>query len=263
MLELIEMGIKRGSRQILQGLNVAIDKGEVVALVGENGAGKSTLLHTLAGSLPYSGRVLFHDQPLSEWDTDSLATERAVLLQHQSVAFSFSIPEIIGMGRSAIAESRQHREARVGDFISLLALEAMIERPITQLSGGERQRVFMAKCLAQLDAFAQNSEQKLMLLDEPTSALDIRHQHQLLTLVRQFADQGNTAIVAIHDLNLASSYADKILLLHRGTAIAFGTPEQVLTKVKLETAYDTPMHIGYHPDLNKLMIFSEPKEIHR
>lgn len=263
MLELINMGIKRGHRQILRDLNLAIEKGEVVALVGENGAGKSTLLHTLAGSLPYTGKVLFHNQSLSDWDAESLATERAVLLQHQSATFGFGIPEIIGMGRSALVETRQQREQRVGDFINLLSLDDMISRPITQLSGGERQRVFMAKCLAQLDAFAPGSEHKLIMLDEPTSALDIRHQHQLLTLVRRFANAGNAAIIAIHDLNLAASYADKVLLLHDGKAKAFGSPQQVFDKSILEAAYDTPMHIGYHPELHKLMIFSEPKEILR
>lgn len=264
MLKLQQVTVKRGHRTIFSDINCQIEPGQLVALVGENGAGKSTLLHAIAGSLPYLGDICLLDKNLKQWDEFELATKRAVLTQHHNNAFAFGIPELISMGRHLLSEPRTQSHKRVNEYIQLLELEGLLGRTTQQLSGGELQRVYFAKCLAQLDAFAKtdtNLNRGLMLLDEPTSALDLRHQHRLLQLVRQYCNQQNSAVVAIHDLNLASLYADKVLLLHNGKLHAFGSPEQVLTRHNLEAVYQTSMHVTQHPTYDYQMIFSEPKDL--
>ncbi|TQV75172.1 heme ABC transporter ATP-binding protein [Aliikangiella marina] len=261
MLNFSKLTVSLGKRQIFSNLNGQCEGGQFVALVGENGAGKSTLLHTLAGERPYSGEVIFKNKSIDLWDIDQLATQRAVLTQHHNSAFAFAIPDIIAMGRHQLSETRQACVDKVQQYIQLMTLEGLLDRNIQQLSGGELQRVFMAKCLAQLDAFSEGSRNKLMLLDEPTSALDLRHQHRLLQIVKSFTQQGNTAIVAIHDLNLAALYADSVLLLHEGRLQAYGEPKTVFQQSILERVYRSPMHISSHPTLNHPMIFSEPQEL--
>lgn len=261
MLRFENVSVSRGRRNIFSGISGQCEQGKLVALVGENGAGKSTLLHALSGDLACEGDIALHGRELKFWTMEELATQRAVLTQHHSNAFAFGIPEIIAMGRHLFTESRAQCHKRVQQYIKLLSLEHLLDRTTQQLSGGELQRVHMAKCLAQLDAFAPGSSNKLMLLDEPTSALDLRHQHRLLQLVRTFVDDGNTAIVAIHDLNLAALYADHVLILHEGKLHAHGNPDSVFTESTLGQVYQTPMHISEHPTLNYKMIFSEPQEL--
>ena len=264
MLKLDKIAVKRGKRTIFSEISCHIEQGELIALVGENGAGKSTLLHAIAGSLPYLGNISLLDKNLEQWDNFELATKRAVLTQHHNKAFAFGIPELISMGRHLLREPKTHCHKRVNDYIELLELDSLLGRTTQQLSGGELQRVYFAKCLAQLDAFPKSNEQVdngLMLLDEPTSALDLRHQHRLLQLVKQYCKQHNSAIVAIHDLNLASLYADKVLLLHNGKLHAYGSPENVLTRQNLEAVYQTSMHVTQHPTYDYQMIFSEPKDL--
>ncbi|MEW9797291.1 heme ABC transporter ATP-binding protein [Alteromonas sp. CYL-A6] len=260
MLEISNLSVKRGYRTIIADLALSIQPGQLVALTGENGAGKSTLLHTLAGTHSFIGQILFDEVPLTAWSASELARRRAVLTQHIQTAFNLSVIDVIAMGRHQIAESRQTCFKRVNEFIQLLALEGLVSRSTHQLSGGELQRVHMARCLAQLDAFGDAHKPALLLLDEPTSALDLRHQHTLMQLVRRFVEQGNAAIVAIHDLNLASLYANRVCLLHDKKVAAFGSPSGVFTASRLESVYHTPMHVSSHPTLHHPMIYSEPKE---
>lgn len=250
-----------GKSTIFNNLKGECLAGEMIALVGENGAGKSTLLHTLAGEKAFSGDVKIKDVAISDWSVDDLASQRAVLTQHHSNAFAFGIPDIIAMGRFQISETRERCMQKVHHYIQLLSLEKLLDRNIQQLSGGELQRVFVAKSFAQLDAFDEEGSQKLLLLDEPTSSLDLRHQHRLLQLVKEFTRQGNTAVVAIHDLNLAALYADSVLLLHNGKLHAQGDPRSVFQSSTLEQVYQIPMHISVHPTLNYPIICSEPQEL--
>ena len=238
-----------------------VDIGQFVALIGENGAGKSTLLHTLAGNLSYQGSVEFYQREMKAWSEEDLASARAVLTQQLNLSFDFAVPELIAMGRHPYAETQAQCYEKVSQYIELLDITKLSEKGTCTLSGGELQRVQMARCLAQLDAFSTESAGKLMLLDEPTSALDLRHQHRLLQLTKAFVRKGNSAIVAIHDLNLASLYADSIIILSQGRTVAQGEPKQVLTQHTLEQVYHTPMYVKQHPELALPMIFSEPQEL--
>lgn len=261
MLEFSNLRVKRGNKPIIKDVTGSIGNGKFVALLGENGAGKSTLLHALAGNLPSIGEIKLSGKALSHWDEQSLATKRAVLTQQTQLNFAFGVPELIAMGRYPLSETWQMCQHKVGHYIQLLDLSSLAGRTTDRLSGGELQRVHMARCLAQLDAFSADCQGKLILLDEPTSALDVKHQHRLLQLVKSFVEQGNSAIVAIHDLNLASLYADEVILLSRGQIIQQGVTNEVLNQQALEQVYQSPMHVSAHPFLNIPMIFSEPQEL--
>ena len=266
MLSLKNVTVKRTKRTILKNITCDIPRGKLIVLVGENGAGKSTLIHTIAGNLKFEGQLHFKTREITEWDDLSLASYRAVMTQQQALNFQLGVPELIAMGRFPIAETQQQKQQRVAEFIDRLALNELANRHTDQLSGGELQRVNIARSFAQLDAFMpqhvqpKQADSKLLLLDEPTSALDLHFQHHLMKLVRTFTQMGNTAIVAIHDLNLASLYADDVMLLSAGELISYGPKDTVLTPELLEPVYRTHMHIQSHPDLHIPMIFSQPKE---
>ncbi|BDX05268.1 heme ABC transporter ATP-binding protein [Planctobacterium marinum] len=260
MLQLQSVNVSRGHSKILSNLSCTIKPGKLVALVGENGAGKSTLLHAIAGSLPFNGQIRLLNKPLSDWPAKVLAQSRAVMMQQNALNFHFEVPEFIAMGRFAIQESNVQKQKRVAQLIQLLDLQSLIQRHTGQLSGGQLQRVNMARCLAQLDAFSEGCRNKLLLLDEPTSALDLRYQHRLLQVTKDFVQTGNSAIVAIHDMNLASLYADEVILLHKGQLLRHDESQAVLTPELLEPIYHTRMHIEPHPILNVPMIFSQPAE---
>ncbi|MCG7560480.1 MULTISPECIES: heme ABC transporter ATP-binding protein [unclassified Pseudoalteromonas] len=258
MLECRNLTVTRAGKLVLTDLSLTLEAGQFIVLLGENGAGKSTLLSAICDDIPYQGAILWHGEPLNKHDAFTLATERAVLLQHNRVNFAFNTTELIAMGRYPYQESTAEQARVVDELIKQLALEELAGRDVTQLSGGEFQRAQFARCLAQLNAHDPATRNKLMLLDEPTSALDLHHQHRVLSTAQRFAQQGNTVIAVLHDLNLASLYADRILLLDQGQIRSDGTPQDVLRLDVLQPIYQTGMQINLHPGYNIPMIFSEP-----
>ncbi|TMP27340.1 heme ABC transporter ATP-binding protein [Pseudoalteromonas rubra] len=258
MLECHNLTVFRAGKQVLNKVSLTLEAGQFIVLLGENGAGKSTLLSAICDDIPYSGQILWHGHALDTLDPLTLATQRAVLLQHNRVNFAFNTAELIAMGRYPYQESSAEQAVVVDKLITLLALEKLARREVTQLSGGEFQRAQFARCLAQLNAHDPDTQNKLMLLDEPTSALDLHHQHRVLSAAQRFARQGNTVVAVLHDLNLASLYADRILLLDQGQIRSDGPPQDVLRRDVLQPIYQTGMQINLHPGYNIPMIFSEP-----
>ena len=259
MIKCQQLRLLRGQREIIGDLDLDLAPGQVVAILGENGAGKSTLLNAIAGELSYQGTLTFKHKEIAKWPLPELARQRAVLSQSAQVNFGFNVAELVALGRYPFSETRQQQAHKVGQILDALELDGLAARQITQLSGGEQQRAQFARCLAQLDGLNPKTQDTLMLLDEPTSALDLHHQHSLLGLARQFAQQGNLVIAVLHDLNLASLYADTLLLLHQGRLVKRGSPAQVLNQQTLTPVYRTGMQINLHPGYQVPMIFSEPQ----
>ncbi|MCF6435837.1 heme ABC transporter ATP-binding protein [Pseudoalteromonas sp. MMG022] len=259
MLSCHNVSIERGCRAILNNINLRANNGELIVLLGENGAGKSTLLSAICNDISFSGQIKIDEQPIQSFDEQTLAQKRAVLLQNNRVNFSFSTEELIAMGRYPYHESIHEQTQVVEQLIAQLALEKLALRDVTALSGGEFQRVQFARCLAQLNAHKADTQGKLMLLDEPTSALDMHHQHLTLSKAKAFAKQGNIVIAVLHDLNLTSLYADRVLLLNKGQLCHDGTPQEVLQSSVLQPIYKTHMQITTHPSYQIPMIFSEPQ----
>jgi len=247
ILRLDNTGTAPWGRPLLQGISFQLEPGHILALAGPNGAGKSTLLRLLSGELPaVAGSVEFRGQPPGAWPARERATSLAFLSQMSPLAFPFTVEEVVMLGRTP------HGCGRVRD--REVAIEAMRmtdtlplrDRLYTRLSGGEKQRTQVARVLAQV--LGQSDLQGcLLLLDEPTAALDLAHQQQVLAAVRAMADRGCAAVLVVHDLNLAASAADRILILHHGRQVDLGPAEAVLTPALFRDVFGVVVDIARHP----------------
>jgi iron complex transport system ATP-binding protein len=235
---------------ILDGVSLDLAAGELVAMIGPNGSGKSTLMRSLSRTLPpVSGMVALDGVDLYGQITAREAALRiGVVPQETTVAFEFTVREIVAMGRAPhqpkFAFGGGETEADTAAIDSALRRADIgpefAARPVSTLSGGERQRVLVARALAQ--------EASILLLDEPTAALDIGHEMDVLDWLRDLASRENRAVlVAMHDLNLAAGYADRVVMLRSGRVHAVGTPESVLTAENILQVYGVDVWIGRHP----------------
>ena len=244
-----------GGRRVLDDIDLELVAGEMVVLVGPNGAGKSTLLSVLAGDrAPATGAVELDGALLESWPVAERARRRSVLTQSNEVSFPFVVRDVVRMGR---APWRRHPAAArdddaVADAMVAGEVEPFAERPVTGLSGGERARAAFARSFAQECAIA--------LLDEPTASLDIRHQHRVLARTRDRVNAGGAAIVVLHDLGLAASYADRIALLENGRVVAVGPPRDVLDPELLTRVYRHPIDVVDGPR-GTLLVVADPASL--
>ncbi|MBR0875538.1 heme ABC transporter ATP-binding protein [Bradyrhizobium tropiciagri] len=215
LIEAQSVSMTVGGATLVDNVSLRIGAGEMVAIVGPNGAGKSTLLRMLSGDLrPSHGTIRLKRRDLHAYKPRDLAQHRAMLSQHVSVTFPFTVEEIVtmGAGESPRAVARGLVEAALDE----VGLAQFRFRQLPTLSGGEQQRAHFARVLVQLACGEARNGPGLLLLDEPTSSLDLRHQIDLVETARRRAAQGTAVIAILHDLNLAMRFADRILLLHRG-----------------------------------------------
>jgi iron complex transport system ATP-binding protein len=225
-------------RPVLRGIGLTLAAGEVVALLGPNGSGKSTLIRALLGQLPATGDIAWQGRSIGEWRKRDLARVVAYLPQVPAFEPEQTMRDVLRIGRApywgAFGVESPRDGQIVGDVARLLRLDDLLFRRVDQLSGGQRQRVFVGRCLVQ--------EPRAMLLDEPGTFLDLRHQVELLQLLRKLArEQGVGVLLASHDLNVAASLADRLVLLDGGTLAAEGPPADVLDPALLERVYGIPM----------------------
>jgi iron complex transport system ATP-binding protein len=220
-----------GGAPVLTGIGFDLAPGRILGIVGANGAGKSTLLRMLYRfHRPQNGSVTLDGTDIWKMSARDTARRIAVVLQEQLTDFALTVREIVALGRTphrrGFAGGGAHDEAVVTRALDQLDLSLMSGRALETLSGGEKQRVMVARALAQ--------EPRLLILDEPTNHLDIRHQLEVLALVRGL---GVTAVTSLHDLNLATGLCDDVLVLSGGRALAFGPPSVVLTEALVARAF--------------------------
>jgi iron complex transport system ATP-binding protein len=224
-----------GTRTLLNEVSLCIEPGQLVGLVGPNGAGKTTLLRMLIGlRKPQRGAVTLYGKPLERYSARELARVAAYVQQQRPPDLPFSVREVVAMGRNPhvgrFQVERDHDRAAVDAAMEHMHVAPLAEQRVGLLSGGEQQRVMLARALAQ--------EPQILLLDEPTSSLDVRHQIDILDRLKaQVEGRGLSALIAIHDLSLAASYCERLLLLHEGQILAEGKPQDVLTPQHLEAAF--------------------------
>jgi iron complex transport system ATP-binding protein len=232
MLKVQNLLLQRNGRDLISRVSFKLHAGEFTVILGANGAGKSTLLKLISGRLtPTQGDVLLDDAPIAAFTAMALSKKRSFLAQSRQVAFDFTAHEVVLMGRAPHCPGG---ESPADHTIASQALEqascgGLSQRIYSSLSGGEASRVDLARILAQ--------DAPLVLLDEPTNHLDVRHQLETLQLCTNLAMEGCCVLAALHDLNLAARYADRLLLLHQGVLVADGVPDHVLTPEILDPVY--------------------------
>ncbi|MEL6526975.1 MAG: heme ABC transporter ATP-binding protein [Chloroflexota bacterium] len=241
------ISVQVGSITIVQGVSLAIEPGKILALVGPNGAGKSTLLKALVREMRIScGTICINGRAVEDWEAREMAKIRAVLPQSSSLAFGFTVEEVILMGRTPHLRgvATKHDHAIIAEAMHLTHITHLAGRIYTTLSGGERQRVQLARVLAQI---WEGDSPRYLLLDEPTNNLDLSHQHGTLTLARQFAERQVGVLTILHDLNLASQYADEVIVLKAGRVVSQGIPDAVFTPTTIQDTFGLPVMVQNHP----------------
>ena len=239
---------------LLEDINLYLEAGTILALAGPNGAGKSSLLQLIAGDIqPDSGQFSLGGRGFGDWTARERARRLAFLPQMSLLNFPYTVEEVVMLGRTPHS-SGLHKDREIVEqalwFTDTLSLR---QRLYTRLSGGEKQRTQLARVFAQI--FDRGSlSGRLLLLDEPTAALDLAHQQQVLLAVRQLARDGCAIILVIHDLNLAASIADRVLVLDQGRQVAQGTPDEVLTTGLFRNVFGVEVDISRHPRGNHPVI---------
>lgn len=261
MLEAYGVAATVGGRTLVAGVTFAVAPGEIVAVLGENGAGKTTLVRLLAGDrLPprahVDGEVRLAGRNLHAWSLAQRARLRAVVPQRPEIAFAFTAREVAAFGRYSGGGRWQSPEDRAIASAALGMTDAahLVDRQVATLSGGEQARVHLASAFAQLWE-SECPHPRFLLLDEPTAALDLAHQHALMETSRAFARSRGIGIVAIlHDLNLAATYADRVLVLHRGRVLAQGAPSVVLVPETIVAGFGVDARALRHPLTEGILI---------
>ena len=240
-----------GGSQILRGVDLRAERGELVGVIGPNGSGKSTLLKCIYRVLkPSGGAVWLDGRALSEYSYKESARRVAVVAQHNYYNFDFSVQDVVMMGRAphkrALDRDNAQDRQMAARALETVGMADFARRSFATLSGGEQQRVILARALAQ--------DTPCLILDEPTNHLDIKFQLQLMDIVKRL---DRTVIAAIHDLNIAAMYCDRLYAVKEGCVVASGRPEEVLTPELIRTVYEVEaqvlrdraggLRIFYHP----------------
>lgn len=229
----------------LDGVSMEVPSGTLYAVLGPNGSGKSTLMRAMLGTVPLrSGAVFIDGRALEKWGRKELARAVGAVGQQESAAFPISVRELVTMGRyphlGPLGPVRPEDRRAIDRALERCDALRLADREVGTLSGGEFQRVRVARALAQ--------EPRALILDEPTASLDIRHEMEILRLLRRSADEGITVLLITHHLNLAARFADRLLLMSCGQVAAEGTAREVLVEDVLERVYGWPVLVRPDPD---------------
>ena len=240
-----------GGSHILKGVSIEVSDKDFVGIIGPNGSGKSTLLKSIYRVLtPQSGTVFLDGNALNSYKPKESARKMAVVAQHNYYNFEFSVQDVVLMGRAPHKKAMERDNADdyriVREALEKVNMGGFAQRSFSTLSGGEQQRVLLARALAQ--------QTQCLILDEPTNHLDIKYQLQLMDIVRSLR---LTVVSAIHDLNIAAMYCNKLFVLQNGRIIAFGPPKQVLTREFIRQVYEVEAKLYTDPETGQMHILYE------
>lgn len=238
------INFRYNSRLILKNVSLEVGEGEIMALIGPNGSGKTTLLRCIMGMVtPERGNVLITGRQISKIKKKDLARCIAYVSQNESTNFPVTVFDAILMGRKPyLSWNPGNRDFKiVCEVLQTLSLEELALRDLNELSGGEKQKVLIARAIVQ--------EPEIILLDEPTSNLDLKHQLEVLETIKGLARERKISVImAMHDLNLAPRYSDKIAMLKSGEVFSVGTPHQVITSENIKEVYGVEATVYNHHD---------------
>jgi iron complex transport system ATP-binding protein len=258
ILQALALRASYGDSEVLRGLDLAIDAGEMVGLLGPNGSGKSTLLRVLSGLLqPTGGRVQLSGASLHSYPARQRARLIGLVPQYATIPFAFSVTDIVAMGRNPylglMASPGPEDFAAINAALERTDCLHLRDRLVTELSGGELQRVIIARALAQ--------EARILLLDEPTAHLDLNHQLDIARMLRQLnRERGLTVLWVSHDLNLAAEFCERLVMLQDGRIVADGTPSEVITPQWLAQVYGLRLPVAANPSSGRPQVIIEAGE---
>lgn len=243
-----DVSVSFGGKEILTKLNLSLHHKEFVGLIGPNGSGKSTLLKCVYRTLkPTSGAIFFDGAPIDTLSYRDSARKLSVVAQHNFYSFDFAVLDVVLMGRSPYKKMldrdgpEDYEIARRA--LSVVGLAGFEERSFATLSGGEQQRVILARALTQ--------QTECMILDEPTNHLDIKYQMEIMDIVKSLR---LTVVAAIHDLNIAALYCDRLIALKEGKIVGEGTPQSLLTADFIRRLYDVEAIVETRPDSGRIYV---------
>lgn len=248
------LGVAIGGRDLVRDVSLSVAPGTLQVIVGPNGAGKSTLLRLLCGELrPSRGNVRYGTELVGDIPLWRLAAMRAVLPQAARLAFPFSVAAVARIGLDGIGRglTRADRDAILATALAEADVAHLAGRAYQTLSGGEQARAQFARVLCQLAAGRSIADDQVLFLDEPTASLDLRHQCALLDVAVGLAHSGAAVVAILHDLNLASAYADTILVLDDGRLVAAGPPAAVLRDDLIAQVFQVPWRVGQVPEVGQ------------
>lgn len=240
MLKAEHVTVRYDGKTIVDDLSFHLKEGQWLMLAGPNGAGKSTLIHAVSQGAPYTGRISLGGKDVRRIKPAQLAQKIGVLSQTNSVGYSYTVEEVVSLGRYAhsrgfFSAKDDAGEKRVEDALALTGLENLRHASVLTLSGGELQRAFLAQ------VFAQDPE--ILILDEPANHLDLVYQKHIFSLIKQWLRQPGRAVLSVvHDLSLAKKYGTHCILMDRGRCVAQGALDDVLTSGNLQAVYDMDVY---------------------
>ncbi|MGC9385946.1 MAG: heme ABC transporter ATP-binding protein [Hydrogenovibrio sp.] len=248
MLVTENLNIALQGKPILKHIDLTIEPGSMVSILGPNGAGKSTLMKSLSGDLPDAlNQVRLEGRRLDEYRVTELANLRAVMPQSVQLDFPFLVSEVIEMSLLT-SVSHADRSAYVDRALAMFDVAHLKDRNYLTLSGGEQQRVQLARVMAQI-VDKVDQQNRYLFLDECTSSLDLAHQHQVFEVVESVVKKHRiAAMMVLHDLNLASQYSDRLVLMNQGEIVSQGTVSEVLQAERITDVYGYPVQIIPHPN---------------
>lgn len=255
--------VQLGGRPILHQVQLELDGGTFLAILGANGQGKSTLLHALSGGQSeVQSQIAIHNKPLNQWSPIVLAQQRAVLTQNITFSTSMSCQDAVMLGRYPFYQQKAYPNEQdqqiVDEILDQLELRTLAHRALHTCSGGQQQLVQVARVLAQVWE-STPEHPKLLFLDEPTSNLDIRYQHLVLGKLKAWLPQKGWGIVTVlHDLNLAAQYATDVLLLKAGCIYSQGKPMETLTPACIQSVYGVAAHCQLIPHTQQIHCIIQP-----
>ncbi len=249
-LNLESISLKLDNRQILKDVSLEINEGEIVSVIGPNGAGKSTLLNVLTGDInPDSGEIFYDNKQLKQISIQERAFTRSVMSQMQTLVFNFSVKDVIEMGwlQRGNSDFSNNFSMAFENVTKECNVHNLIHRKFNSLSGGEQRRVHFARTLLQLWRPSESNDPRYLLLDEPTANLDLSSEMLLMNILKKRASLNVGILVILHDLNLASHFADKIAIIKDGEIMAFGEPEKIMKDAFLTSVYEVPIKVKHDP----------------
>lgn len=240
MLDVKNLTVKIHGRKIVDSASFRVKERQWLMIVGPNGAGKSTVVNAISQGIPYTGSISFDGEDISRCKPVERAKKLGVLMQYHFVGYSFTVEEVVKLGRYAYSPGifstvDDESNEKIREAMKQTGILSIKDQSVLTLSGGELQRTFLAQLLAQ--------DPQLLILDEPTNHLDLIYQKQIFGMVKEWIDHTGRAVISVvHDLSLAKAYGTDALLMDDGKLLSCGVIEEVLTKANLENAYSMDVH---------------------